>query len=82
MDSIINDININKLDSLYSNPAINGVYWIFNFEINNEVIKVLLDNYYFEKLDKLSIFINKILPLENSYITFNTLGVKDNLETK
>ena len=82
LDSIINDININTLDSLYSNPVIDGVYWIFNFKINNEVIKVQLDNYYLEQLDKLLIFINKILPTENRYITFNTLGVKDDCETK
>jgi len=62
LDSILTLININKLDSNYSNASLDGIYWSFIFQQGDKRRIIVLDNYYLEELDLLLAYLNKQLP--------------------
>ena len=76
LDSILVKINIESLDSSYSNPILDGVYWTFDFKINDKRKKVILDNYYLKRLDVLLEYINKQIPEKKRWISFEIFDVK------
>ena len=62
LDSILINLTIESLDTLYSKPVLDGVLWTFEFQLEKEKKRVVLDNYYHAKLDSLLTYLNKQLP--------------------
>jgi len=74
LNSILINLAIESLDTLYSKPMLDGVFWTFEFQLKKGKKKVVLDNYYHAKLDGLLIYLNKQLPEKWRLIS---LGVFD-----
>ena len=70
LDSILVEINIESLDTSYSNPMMGGVYWTFDFRTKDQMKKVVLDNYYLKSLDDLIVYINKQIRENKRFISF------------
>ena len=77
IDSIVNLINPLSLEESYSRPVIDGIYWVFKFEINQTKKEIILNNYYLEKLDILVRHINGFVDDKSQLISFG-----DEMHTK
>jgi len=72
LDSIIFNLNVDKLNSRYNrtNLVFDGTHWNFNFKIDNKEKEIFLDNYYLAQLDNFVRFLNSILPEKAQIISF------------
>ena len=69
---IIKSNNIEKMDSIYSNDVLDGLYWDFTFKgyTQNEIF-FLFDNYFHPVFNEIIELINKELPEKYRYISFS-----------
>jgi len=70
IDSIIKNINVLSIDSVYSRFVLDGTYWTFMFKSHGIKKEILLSNYYHAKLDTLLRYINRQIPTNKQYVSF------------
>jgi hypothetical protein len=81
MNLIINKIDFSKFNPSYTSATLDGVAWDFIINSNSGTKKISLLNYYIPEFGLLLDFLNRQLPKEKRYISFDIFGLR-NIETK
>lgn len=69
---LIKNLKILELDSIYSEEIIDGMYWHFNFNLNEKEKKIRLDNAFVDELSQFLQFINLSIPIKQRFINIET----------
>ena len=73
---IIKQIEIAELKN-YSAGWLDGVIWTFNFKCENINMVIELENYYLPEIEELVDFLNRLLPKNKRFISFDIFNIRD-----
>jgi hypothetical protein len=71
INSLTKQLIIDEYDSIYSRGVIDGIVWVFKFNLYDFPKKVVLDNYYITELDSLVKYVSSLLPKEYQTISLS-----------
>ena len=79
---IVNKIDLSKFENSYASSVLDGVAWEFSINSSFGAKKISLWNYYLPEFGMLLDFINRQLPKDKRYISFDLFGIRKKFENK
>ena len=82
LDSLIQILDLEKIDSIYQGGGIDGVNWTFTFKgYSSKEKQIYFNNYFQNDFHKVLLFINSQIPEKKRYISFE-YGFFTNIHSK
>jgi hypothetical protein len=79
---ILSEIDLLKYEKSYSSAILDGIAWDFNISSTYGKKEISLWNYYLPDFGKILDFLNRQLPKDKRYISFDLLGIRNNFNNK
>ena len=79
---ILSKIDLTKFESSYTSAILDGIAWDFNLRSIYGTKKISLWNYYLPEFGSILDFLNRQLPKDKRFISFDLLGIRKNFKEK